>query len=277
MNRRSPANSSMPINRASRRWPRVPRVIACAWFGSYAAIWHEVIHAFMCPSPYAPLLPRGAYAPYICSLKEIQALLRAAAALPPPDSLRPHTLRTLLGLLYSTGVRIGEALALDLDDFHPDQQRLFIAAGKFHKARWIPLAPSVCQALTHYVQRLLQVVAQCSSAPLFINLRAHRLQYGSVHHDFHQLLAQCTITRGKHTAPRLHDLRHTFAITRLQAWYREGCDVNAQLPLLATYLGHVNIASTQYYLHPTAELLAQVDARFYTHYLHHVKTQGASS
>lgn len=229
------------------------------------------------PEPVRAPASQGAYAPYIYSLKEVQALLKAAAALPPPDSLRPHTLCTLLGLLYSTGMRIGEALALDLDDFQPDQQRLFIAAGKFHKARWIPLAPSVCQALTHYVQRRLQGVAQRSPAPLFINLRGQRLHYGSVNHDFHKLLAQCAITRGKHTAPRLHDLRHTFAITRLQAWYREGCDVNAKLPLLATYLGHVNIASTQYYLHPTAELLAQVDARFHTHYLNHVKTQGASS
>ena len=203
--------------------------------------------------------------------------LAAAAALPPPGSLRPHTLATLLGLLYSTGLRIGEALALNQDDFHPAQPRLFIAAGKFHKARWIPLAPSVCQALERYVEKRLAVTPQRPQAPLFINLRGHRLRHCSVNHDFHRLLAHCGIARGKHAGPRLHDFRHTFAVTRLLAWYREGCDVNARLPALATYLGHVDIASTQLYLRPTAELLTQVDQRFHTHYLYHVKTQGGSA
>ena len=229
------------------------------------------------PEPLRTPSSLGAYTPYIYSLEEVQALLAATAVLPPPDSLRPHTLRTLLGLLYSTGLRIGEALALDLGDFYPDQQRLFIGAGKFRKARWIPLAPSVCQALAHYVERRLVVAAQDLTAPLFINLRTLRLRYNSVNRDFHRLLAHCAIARGKRTAARLHSFRHTFAVTRLLAWYREGCDVNARLPALATYLGHVNIASTQHYLHPTAELLAQVQERFHTHYLDHVKTQGGSS
>ncbi len=111
---------------------------------------------------------------------------------------------------------------------------------------------------------------------MFVNLRRQRLHYHSVNRDFHRLLVHCDIARGKHTGPRLHD-RHTFTVNRLLAWYREGCDVNARLPALATYLGHVSIASTQHYLHPTAELMAQVDQRFHTHYLNHIKTQGGSS
>jgi site-specific recombinase XerD len=226
------------------------------------------------PEPVRAIPSPGAHIPYLYSHEEIQALLAAATALPPPGSLRPHTIATVLGLLYSTGLRIGEALALNLSDFHLAQQRLFIAAGKFRKARWIPLAPSVCQALASYVQRRLQLPAQGPPAPLFVNLRGHRLHHCSVNHDFHRLLAHCGIARGQHASARLQDFRHTFAVTRLLAWYREGCDVNARLPALATYLGHVDITSTQCYLHPTAELLAQVDQRFHTHYLDHVMTQG---
>jgi len=228
------------------------------------------------PEPVRTIPSRGAHVSYLYRPEEVQALLAAAAALPPPGSLRPHTIATVLGLLYSTGLRVGEALALNLGDFHPAQPRLFIAAGKFHKARWIPLAPSVCQALERYVEHRLAVVPQGPQAPLFVNLRGHRLHYCSIHRDFHRLLARCGIARGEHARARLLDFRHTFAITRLLAWYREGCDVNARLPALATYLGHVDITSTQCYLHPTAELLAQVDQRFHTHYLDHVKTQGGS-
>jgi site-specific recombinase XerD len=228
------------------------------------------------PEPVRTIPSRGAHVPYLYSHEEVQALLAAAAVLPPAGSLRPHTIATVLGLLYSTGLRIGEALALNLDDFHPAQPRLFIAAGKFHKARWIPLAPSVCQALERYVEHRLAAIPQGPQTPFFVNLRGHRLRHCSVNHDFHRLLAHCGIARGQHASPRLQDFRHTFAITRLLAWYREGCDVNARLPALATYLGHVDITSTQCYLHPTAELLAQVDQRFHTHYLDHVKTQGGS-
>jgi site-specific recombinase XerD len=91
------------------------------------------------------------------------------------------------------------------------------------------------------------------------------------------LLKQCAIAHNKRTGPRIHDLRHTFAVHRLLAWYRDGADVNARLPWLATYMGHVDIASTHVYLHPTAELLEEVGRRFRSHYLQQVKTQGERS
>lgn len=225
------------------------------------------------PEPLRNIPARGEHLPYIYSAGEIQALMAAAAALPPPDSLRPQTNRTVLGLLYSTGLRIGEALALNLVDFQPLQQRLFVVAGKFRKARWVPLTPSVCRELDAYIQRRVQFRAPQPPAPLFINLCGRRLHHCSVNHDFHRLLAHCGMARG----PRLHDFRHTFAVNRLLSWYREGADLNARLPALATYLGHVNIASTQYYLQPTAELLAQVDQRFHAHYLNQVKTPGGAT
>jgi site-specific recombinase XerD len=118
-------------------------------------------------------------------------------------------------------------------------------------------------------------VAPCEpDAPLLLNQRGRRLHRTPVYNVFRQLLNQCGIPHHRDTGPRIHDLRHTFAVHRLLAWYRDGQDVNARLPWLATYLGHVNIQSTQVYLHATAELLEQVDQRFHRHYLQHVKSQG---
>jgi len=223
------------------------------------------------PEPLRRISSRAAYQPYIYSEAEIRALLANASRLPPPESLRPHTYRTLLGLLYCTGIRIGEAFALNLKDFHAPQQRLYIAEGKFHKARWIPLSPSTCGALHRYVQRRLQRTPCSPDSPLFLNQRGRRLHHVTVHQTFQHLWMQSTPSQ---KAPRIHDLRHTFAVHRLLAWYRDGKDVNARLPWLATYMGHVDICSTQVYLHPTAELLEQVGSRFHRHYLHRVKKQG---
>jgi site-specific recombinase XerD len=211
---------------------------------------------------------------HIYSVTEIQSLLAAAARLPPANSLRPHTYRTLLGLLYSTGLRIGEAFALNLEDFHEDEPCLYIAQGKFRKARWVPLSCSASKALRQYVQRRQQFGPGTPDSPLFLNQRSRRLHHPTVYHTFRHLLRQCGIAHHPETGPRIHDLRHAFAVHRLLAWYRDGQDVNARLPWLATYLGHVDIQSTQVYLRATAELLEEVDRRFYHHYLQHVKSPG---
>jgi site-specific recombinase XerD len=211
---------------------------------------------------------------HIYSTTEVQALLAAGGQLRPANSLRPSTYSTLLGLLYSTGIRIGEAFALNLEDLHSDQQCLWIAEGKFRKARWVPLSSSTSDALRQYVQKRHRISPCAPDSPLFLNQCSRRLHYPTVHHTFQQLLSGCGIPHHKDTGPRIHDLRHTFAVHRLLAWYRDGQDVNARLPWLATYLGHVDIQSTQVYLRATAELLEQVDRRFYHHYLQHVKSQG---
>ena len=220
------------------------------------------------PQSYAPesiknISSKTAYKPYIYTLGEIQALMRATTRLNPTDSLRPHTIRALLGLLYATGIRIGEALALNMRDFYSNEGRLFIASGKFHKARWIPLAESSCIAIAAYIKKRCQYALHTPESPLFINLRHHRFHHCTVWHDFHLLLEYSGITHTKGVHPRIHDLRHTFAVTRTLSWYREGLDVNALLPALATYMGHVSIASTQIYLQPTEELLEQANQRFY--------------
>ena len=229
------------------------------------------------PEPLRTITPQAAHRPHIYSETELGALLSSASRLGPPQSLRPQTYRTLLGLLYSTGMRIGEALALNLKDFYSDEKRLYIAEGKFHKARWVPLSACTCQALNDYVRIRAQTAPRSLDSPLFINQRGHRLHHCTVNQTFHRLLKQCAIAHSKRTGPRIHDLRHSFAVHRLLAWYRDGADVNARLPWLATYMGHVNIASTHVYLNPTAELLDEVSSRFRNHYLQHLQTQGERS
>ena len=214
----------------------------------------------------------AAFAPYIYSEQEVRDLLAAATRL--AGSLSGLTYQTLLGLLYSTGLRIGEAMALNLDDFHADDNRLYIAQGKFHKARWAPLSASTAEALSHYVQRRQQSKVRALTPALLINQRGRRLNHCTVNHTFRDLLQHCQIT--SEPRPRLRDRRHTFACHRLPAWYREGKNINAKLVWLATYMDHVNIGSTQVYLQPTAALLEQVNDRFHRHYLQHVANQGVT-
>jgi len=221
------------------------------------------------------ICPQDARRPHIYSVGEVQRLLAAAAALPPPNSLRPHTYRTLLGLLYSTGIRVGEALALNLEDFHREEQNLYVAAGKFRKARWGPLSGTASEVLGQYVEKRQRMGPGEPGGPLFLDCRG-RLCRPAVSATFRSLLRRCEIPHHRDTGPRIHDLRHTFAVHRLLAWYRDGQDVNARLPWLATYLGHVDIGSTQVYLHATAELLEQVDEHFHRHYLQHVKSPGGA-
>lgn len=222
------------------------------------------------PEPLKTIPSNRAHHPYIYSRSELQALLVAASDLSPPQSLRPHTFRTLLGLLYSTGIRISEAFALNLKDLHAAEQRLYIAHGKFRKARWLALSDSTCRALQHYLHRRLRKRPCSPDSPLLLNERGGRLCYPTVYHTFQRLLQRCGIIDKGRDGPRIHDMRHTFAVDRLLAWYRDAEDVNARLPALATYMGHVNISSTQVYLRPTAELLGEVHSRFHNHYLKHL-------
>jgi site-specific recombinase XerD len=229
------------------------------------------------PEPMRCVTAPKVFHPYIFSEQEIVALLSAASALPPLESLRPHTYRTLFGLLYTTGIRIGEAFALTLKDFHSELDLLYIAEGKFRKARWVPLHPSTSRILNQYIEYRLRNGPRTPDLPLFINLRTHSLRHCSVYQTFRQLLEKCGIPHNKHTGPRIHDLRHTFAVHRLLAWYRDKQDVNARLPALATYMGHINVCSTHIYLRPTAELLEQVSNRFHNHYLQNLKVKGGIS
>jgi site-specific recombinase XerD len=226
------------------------------------------------PRPLKTIQSHGAHQPYIYHLSQLRTLMAAASGLAPSGSLRPHTYRTLLGLVYSTGIRIGEAMALNLQDVQLSCQRLYIAEGKFRKARWVALSESTGRALGNYIDKRTKITPHGSDSPLLLNERRRRLCHPTVNMTFRGLLQKCGIAHNKRTGPRIHDLRHTFAVHRLLAWYRQGQDVNALLPALATYMGHVDIKSTRVYLQPTAELLQQVHERFRNHFLKNIDPHG---
>jgi len=229
------------------------------------------------PEPMKTISSFSARKSYIYSASELDSLMAAALELTPVGSLRPHTYYTLLGLLYSTGIRIGEACALNLESFDTSRQCLYIAQGKFHKARWVALSHSTCQALQHYIDQRLVKEPNTPEDPLFLNERRKRLCHSGIYSTFRPLLDQCNITHSKQAGPRIHDFRHTFAVHRLLAWYQDGLNINARLPMLATYMGHVDMQSTQVYLRPTAELLRHVSDRFHDHYLHTIDSKGDPS
>jgi len=227
------------------------------------------------PEQFRSPLWRQARRPYIFTHEQIAGILTAAAALPPLGSLRPHTYCALFGVLYSTGIRLGEACALNIEHYFPKEQRLYIAEGKFRKSRWIVLSDSTSRALGLYLDRRRKKDAGAPDAPLLLNERRHRLCHAAVYKTYRGLLETCDIMHHKRRGPRIHDLRHTFAVHRLLAWYKDGEDINARLPALATYMGHVNIGSTQVYLQPTADLLGEVNRRFHDHYLKHLVAKGS--
>ncbi len=185
------------------------------------------------------------------------------------------TFYTLFGLLYTTGLRVGEAISLDLADVDLARQRIYIHRSKFRKSRWVPLSASTCSVLQRYIQERTRIFPAAPQDPLFANLQGRRLFLQIVYTAFRQALSRCGLRGGKgDPGPRIHDLRHSYACNRLLAAYRQGGDVNALLPALATYLGHVCITYTQVYLRATAELLEMANQRFHNNFLQNVLKKG---
>lgn len=224
------------------------------------------------PDTYIPettLIRRGktVIQPHIYTKEELTALIKLASVLHPKGSLRPHTYSTLLSLLWVSGLRIGEALRLNLEDVDTDNAVLHIRESKFFKSRLVPLTLSAAAALeTYRIHREQHDHDQRSNAPFFINARGKRFSHSTVHYTFRGLTRHLGIRTVQGRNPRLHDFRHTFATRCLNEAYQTGKNPNATLPLLATYLGHVDIACTQIYLHPASGLLATAGQRFLEHY-----------
>lgn len=212
-----------------------------------------------------PQCPPG-LTPYIYSTAELERLLAATAALRTPKSpIRDDTIRTLLLLLYSTGMRIGEALALTLADVDLAEAVVTIREAKCYKMRVVPLGPRLTAALRAYAARRQGLPQPAGAASAFLARHTGQaLCYDSVLRDFRHLRQLAGVRREPEARyqPRIHDLRHTAAVHRLVAWYRAGGDVQRRLPQLATYLGHVDVAATQRYLTLTPELWQEASRRF---------------
>lgn len=202
--------------------------------------------------------------PYIYSDNEISLLLKAASKLGPHGGLRPKTFFTLFGLLVSTGIRITEALSLDIQDVNFEKKILHIKKSKFKKSRIVPFHPSVADHLKGYDSFRKSYHPNPLSNAFFLTERNTRQKYHKTLMTFISIRKQLKleVIRGNQKYPRIHDLRHTFAVNRIRHWYDEGVDVNKKLPALTTYLGHVKISDTYWYLSAVPELLARASRRF---------------
>lgn len=216
-----------------------------------------------------PTLPRY----YLYSRAELASLIQAARQMDEARSgtRQPRCLATLIGLLYATGLRIGEALALNVGDIDLAASRLAVRRGKLGKARNIALSASAVVALGRFLDTRPSWGPTGREAPLFFNTRGGRLGYNCASESFRMLLRRCEIGIGNLQRPRLHDLRHSFACDCLRKWYEEGVDVNVKLPILATAMGHVHINDTQLYLHVTAQLLQVASDRFHETFTNNCK------
>ena len=175
--------------------------------------------------------------------------------------LRAATYDTLIGLLTVSGLRIGEAIKLDRSDLDWAQGVLLIRESKFGKSRLVPLHPSSMQALSDYAVLRDDFQPRPKELSFFVSLKRKRLLYAVVQQTFRRLVDTAGIGANAPSAPRLHDLRHTFAVRTLLDWYRAGEDVQAKMPSLSTYLGHREPACTYWYLSAAPELLALAAAR----------------
>jgi site-specific recombinase XerD len=204
--------------------------------------------------------------PYVYTPGELQRLLDATSTLSVPSSrLQAATYRTLLLILYGAGLRVSEAIGLQLGDVGLEQQVLTVRNTKFYKTRLVPIGPRLTAVLAAYLeQRGALALPEGQDSAMLCSRTGHRLTYQQVITLFQRIRSTADIRcpAGEPRPPRLHDLRHTAAVHRVLGWYRAGKDVQRLLPQLATYLGHADIRSTQRYLQMTPELLQEASRRF---------------
>jgi len=248
-------------------WARLPAYADPSWWSQrlsvvrgFAAYLHTLDPAAEVPA--AELLPwrRRRATPYLYTDAEIAALLAACASLRFP--LRVATYRTLLGLLAVSGLRVGEAIRLDRGDLDLERGLLLVRDSKFGKSRELPLHETAVRALRTYLRRRQPLQPGPQAEALFVSLAGTRLRYSNVNWTFLRLVRRAGLEpRSATCRPRLHDLRHSFAVRTVLDAYRADSDVQARLPLLSTYLGHVDPAATYWYLSAAPELLALAGQR----------------
>jgi site-specific recombinase XerD len=198
--------------------------------------------------------PEIALRPYIYTQEEIGRLMAAARNLFSPRKLRCHTYYHLVGLLATTGMRSDEAVRLANSDVNLAEGLITIRESKFGKSRVVPLHPTTVKALVAYKVRRDTFLKNAEAPTFFVNER--RGPIGSPHKSFRDICRAAGLEKMRHEIrPRMHDLRHTFAVQTLLAWYRKGDDVERHLPILSTFLGHSHIENTYWYLSSTPELL----------------------
>ena len=228
------------------------------------------------PDPTGFARPQPYRLPVIVTSEQVKSLLRAAAKLVPSQHfpLLPAVMRMAIVLLYTAGLRRGELIRLLLADVDAHNGVLRIRESKFHKSRWVPLSPDACRELRSYLrQRLRSPYDQRPTAPLLCNgsnsygrVGWHAYTGAAIWQGFRKLFDAAGVRDSQGRRPRLHDMRHSYAVEVLCRCYREGGDVQTLLPKLALYMGHVSIVSTAYYLHFIPEVAALASQRFDRHF-----------
>jgi len=259
------------LERAGATTITIEAAIAWATLPAGAApVWHKrrlvAVRGFAahlktfdpdCQVPPPRLLPAGAdrVTPYLYSPEEIAALVHAAGTLARP--LQAATYQALVSLLAVTGLRAGEAIRLTRGNVDLDAALIAVINSKFGKSRLVPLHPATAGMLCRYAARRDQLCPAPAAGSFFLSTTGMPLLPSSIDSTFARLLSLAGIhTTPGQARPRVHDLRHTMAVRTLLEWYRCGADVQARLPLLSTWLGHADPASTFWYLHACPELLA---------------------
>jgi integrase len=216
------------------------------------------------PSGLLPF-PHRRPSPYFFTNEDIERLVQGALQWPAQDGLANHTFSCLFGLLSVSGLRICEALGLTLNDVDLDEGVLTIHTTKFGKSRLVPLHATTVEVLSDYRGRREHFLAGRQVPHWFVNARGGPLGYDTVRRAFHRLTTGLASQPGR-VRPRLHDLRHRFAVMTVVNWYRDGQDVQRRLPVLSAFLGHVQVSDTYWYLSACPELLDAAKERLERHW-----------
>ena len=248
--------------------------------GPITRTWHNKYHALkgfyhyalsrghLIISPLPTIMPKRPQTliPYIYSSEELHRLLAAAFTYQKRrESLAPETVHTILLLLYGAGLRVSEALSLTLAEVDLKQAVLTIRDSKFFTSRLVPVGSQLNDSLKKYASyRIKACHSQSEDVAFFVKRNGQTVNIFNLQNAYRRILKQTGIGRTDvaDRYPRLHDLRHAFAVHRLTAWYQEGKDVQKLLPQLSVYLGHRKLANTSTYLTMTPELLHQASQLF---------------
>ena len=245
--------------------------VTTAWLSRYTTLntffRYAISRGYMQMSLLPISVPKmpARFLPYLYSVEEIRRLVGISDSCYRPIAiLSPPTVRTLILLLYGTGLRLGETTKLKLRDVDLKEGVLTIRQTKFFKSRLVPIGSDLLRVLRLYSERHWSGKAHTPDSPFFCTRKGTPMTVDHAHHMFQWLRTEAGVLLfdGGRFQPRLHDFRHTFAVTRLVTWYREGKDVQRLLPHLSTYLGHIHIGSTARYLNMTKELLHEASRCF---------------
>ena len=257
----------MPTTDDALTWANLPADVSSNWRAirlgvvrGFARYLHSLDATVQVPS--ADLIRHGPdrATPYLYSDAEMRRLIAAAGELQP--RFRAATYQTLIGLLATCGLRVSEAIALNTADLDLDEELLVIRETKFAKSRLVPLHSTTTAHLVTYITLRDRTHAHPLCAALLISGAGTRLHHANVSLTFARLTERVGITRRSAVCrPRLHDLRHSFAVATVLDWYRTGADVPAMMPRLATYLGHTDPKHTFWYLTAAPELMALAGER----------------